>query len=209
MSLAVAAIPEGLPIVVTVTLALGVMRMAKRNAIVKKLPSVEALGCATVVCADKTGTLTKNEMTVTTIRAFDPRQPVDAEVTGVGYGAGGDVLADGRRVTAASAPRVARVLEVGCVCNNAIISHEGQLVGQPTEGAILSAGMKMGVASSREAHERLHEVPFRSENKWMSVSAKGPLCPSVGGTVRRHATPARLLASTHPLPSPSRRRPSL
>lgn len=111
VSLAVAAIPEGLPICVTVTLALGVMRMAKRNAIIKKLPSVEALGCATVVCVDKTGTLTQNQMTVQEIFCLGING--NLHFTGVGYSVSGcRVLLNGAPVAPKSLPPVVRLLEV-------------------------------------------------------------------------------------------------
>ncbi|CAF1333002.1 unnamed protein product, partial [Rotaria sordida] len=165
VSLAVAAIPEGLPIVVTVTLALGVQRMAKREAIIKKLPIVETLGCVTVVCSDKTGTLTKNEMTVTNIMTSDGEV---AEVTGSGYDGQGDVLCDNQRVTYDSHPLISKIVEVGAVCNNAEIINS-QLRGQPTEGALLAVAMKMNVPHLREQFHREREWPFSHENKWMAV----------------------------------------
>uniref|UniRef100_A0A9L0RQ07 P-type Ca(2+) transporter n=1 Tax=Equus caballus TaxID=9796 RepID=A0A9L0RQ07_HORSE len=132
VSLAVAAIPEGLPIVVTVTLALGVMRMVKKRAIVKKLPIVETLGCCNVICSDKTGTLTKNEMTVTHIFTSDG---VHAEVTGVGYNPFGEVIVDGDVVHGFYNPAVSRIVEAGCVCNDAVIRNN-TLMGKPTEPEI-------------------------------------------------------------------------
>ncbi|XP_041377017.1 calcium-transporting ATPase type 2C member 1-like [Gigantopelta aegis] len=165
VSLAVAAIPEGLPIVVTVTLAIGVMRMAKRKAIVKKLPVVETLGCVTVICSDKTGTLTKNEMTVTHIVAADGQE---AEVTGVGYNANGEVTCNFQKVRVESHPAFAKVIEVGCVCNNADIS-DGCLLGQPTEGALIAVAQKMHMGNVREQYTRLQEMPFNSDNKYMVV----------------------------------------
>ncbi|CAF1666141.1 unnamed protein product, partial [Adineta ricciae] len=165
VSLAVAAIPEGLPIVVTVTLALGVQRMAKREAIVKKLPIVETLGCVTVVCSDKTGTLTKNEMTVTNILTSDGQV---AEVTGSGYNGDGDVLCNSQRVAYDSHPSIAKIIEVGSVCNNAEIVNS-QLRGQPTEGALLAVALKMNLPHIREQFQREHEWPFTHENKWMAV----------------------------------------
>lgn len=168
VSLAVAAIPEGLPIVVTVTLALGVQRMAKREAIVKKLPIVETLGCVTVVCSDKTGTLTKNEMTVTNIVTSDGQI---AEVTGSGYNSEGDVLCGSQRVTYDSHPSIRKIVEVGAICNNAEIAN-GQLRGQPTEGALLAVAMKMNVPHLREQFQREHEWPFTHETKWMAIECQ-------------------------------------
>nr|CAD7409274.1 unnamed protein product [Timema cristinae] len=138
VSLAVAAIPEGLPIVVTVTLALGVMRMAKQNAIVKKLPTVETLGCVNVICSDKTGTITKNEMTVTVIVTSDGYL---AEVSGAGYNDQGEIHIHKCDSVDRARDSIYNLLEVGCVCNNAVINGE-VLLGQPTEGALLACGMK-------------------------------------------------------------------
>ncbi|XP_054715664.1 calcium-transporting ATPase type 2C member 1-like [Uloborus diversus] len=165
VSLAVAAIPEGLPIVVTVTLALGVMRMAKRNAIIKKLPTVETLGCVTVTCCDKTGTLTKNEMTVTSIVTSEMYH---AEVTGVGYSEPGQVHITESGNHAQQMNSARSVIEAGCVCNNAEVVND-QLRGQPTEGALLVAAKKLDLNNVQERYTRLQEIPFSSENKFMAV----------------------------------------
>ncbi|KAF7656998.1 hypothetical protein LDENG_00033360 [Lucifuga dentata] len=165
VSLAVAAIPEGLPIVVTVTLALGVMRMVKKRAIVKKLPIVETLGCCNVICSDKTGTLTKNEMTVTRVFTSDG---LHAEVTGVGYNREGEVLLDGEIVHGFSCPSISKIVEVGCVCNDSVIRNH-TLLGRPTEGALIALAMKMGLESLRQEFVRTEEHPFNSEQKWMAV----------------------------------------
>uniref|UniRef100_A0A8C3G8S1 P-type Ca(2+) transporter n=1 Tax=Cyclopterus lumpus TaxID=8103 RepID=A0A8C3G8S1_CYCLU len=165
VSLAVAAIPEGLPIVVTVTLALGVMRMVKKRAIIKKLPIVETLGCCNVICSDKTGTLTKNEMTVTQLFTSDG---LHAEVSGVGYNGAGEVLLDGDVVHGFSCPSISKIVEVGCVCNDSVIRNHN-LLGRPTEGALIALAMKMGLESLQQEYVRLEEHPFTSEQKWMSV----------------------------------------
>ncbi|KAL1505606.1 hypothetical protein ABEB36_005134 [Hypothenemus hampei] len=165
VSLAVAAIPEGLPIVVTVTLALGVMRMAKRKAIVKKLPTVETLGCVNVICSDKTGTITRNEMTATVLVTSDG---YIAELTGAGYNDHGQVLLHKCENPEKARESVARLLEAGAVANNAIIADE-TLMGQPTEGALLAAAMKHGMYNISDKYIRLQEFPFSSEQKMMAV----------------------------------------
>ncbi|CAK6982093.1 calcium-transporting ATPase type 2C member 1, partial [Scomber scombrus] len=165
VSLAVAAIPEGLPIVVTVTLALGVMRMVKKRAIVKKLPIVETLGCCNVICSDKTGTLTKNEMTVTQLYTSDG---LHAEVTGVGYNGAGDVLLDGEMIHGFSCSSISRIVEVGCVCNDSVIRSR-TLLGRPTEGALIALAMKMGLEGLQQEYVRVEEHPFSSDKKWMAI----------------------------------------
>ncbi|XP_059849150.1 calcium-transporting ATPase type 2C member 2-like isoform X2 [Hypanus sabinus] len=140
VSLAVAAIPEGLPIVVTVTLALGVIRMSKKRVIIKKLPVVETLGCCNVICSDKTGTLTANQMSATRLITSDG---IQAEVTGTGYNGKGNVhlLSTGEVVKAFSNVSVGKLVEAGCLCNNAAITKDS-FIGQPTEGALIALAMK-------------------------------------------------------------------
>ncbi|XP_067158517.1 calcium-transporting ATPase type 2C member 2 [Apteryx mantelli] len=167
VSLAVAAIPEGLPIVVTVTLVLGVLRMAKKRVIVKKLPIVETLGCCNVICSDKTGTLTANEMTVTQLVTSDGFQ---AEVSGVGYNGEGNVyLLPSREILKEfSNVSVGKLVEAGCVVNNAIIG-KNNVIGQPTEGALIALAMKMELTDIKDIYIRKKEIPFSSEQKWMAV----------------------------------------
>ncbi|XP_021396721.2 calcium-transporting ATPase type 2C member 2 [Lonchura striata] len=167
VSLAVAAIPEGLPIVVTVTLVLGVLRMAKRKVIVKKLPIVETLGCCNVICSDKTGTLTANEMTVTRLLSSDGCQ---AEVSGVGYNGEGNVylLPSKEILKEFSNVSIGKLVEAGCVVNNAVI-RKNSVIGQPTEGALIALAMKMELADIKDIYVRKKEIPFSSEQKWMAV----------------------------------------
>ncbi|MGV8846667.1 cation-translocating P-type ATPase [Tessaracoccus sp.] len=165
VSLAVAAVPEGLPAILSVVLSLGVQKMAKRNAIVKNLNSVETLGSASVICSDKTGTLTQNEMTVQEIRTISGR----ATVTGVGYQPVGDVRTDGDdQLTEGRS-----VLVGGSLSSNADLREvDGawEIVGDPTEAAFLVAERKLGVTDDREQRfSRIGEVPFTSERKRMST----------------------------------------
>uniref|UniRef100_A0A674HAT1 Calcium-transporting ATPase n=1 Tax=Taeniopygia guttata TaxID=59729 RepID=A0A674HAT1_TAEGU len=163
--LAVAAIPEGLPIVVTVTLVLGVLRMAKKKVIVKKLPIVETLGCCNVICSDKTGTLTANEMTVTRLLASDGCQ---AEVSGVGYNGEGNVYLLPSKEILKEFSNVSIGKLAGCVVNNAVI-RKNSVIGQPTEGALIALAMKMELADIKDIYVRKKEIPFSSEQKWMAV----------------------------------------
>ncbi len=177
VSLAVAAVPEGLPAILSVVLALGVQRMARQRAIVKKLSSVETLGSASVICSDKTGTLTRNEMTVTTVVTGSG----EVEVTGTGYRPEGEVVTNGRRLGAGDAARpdaaladeVRFVLAGGSLANDAVLREDGgewTVQGDPTEAAFLVAEAKLGVTEAREARfERVGEVPFTSERKLMST----------------------------------------
>lgn len=178
VSLAVAAIPEGLPIVVTVTLALGVMRMAKRNVIAKFLPTVETLGCVNAVCSDKTGTLTLNCMEVTEIVSASLQKakvvPLDERRSGRSHDrmcAPGQVVCGGELVSVDSHPDIAKVIEVGSICNNAQLK-EGKVIGLPTEGALLHVGYMLGLHSLRDQFVRTEERSFSSEKKWMGVRVR-------------------------------------
>jgi len=162
IALAVAAIPEGLPAVVTVTLALGMHRMAKRHAIVKKLAAVETLGCTTVICSDKTGTLTLNRMTARRVLCRGRR----LDVTGDGYSAEGMIAAaDGGEV-----PDLAPLLHAAALCADSRL-RDGQLIGDPTEGALLALALKGGVERDELAarHPRIAEIPFDSAHKFMAT----------------------------------------
>ena len=174
VALAVAAVPEGLPAIVTTTLALGVRRMAQRNAIVRKLPAVETLGSATVIASDKTGTLTKNEMTVRTIVTASGR----ADLGGTGYAPEGDLQRDSRLVEdEALHAEVERALRAADLANNATLSHNDgrwSVQGDPTEGALIVAARKVGLTQEAldARFERVGEVPFSSERKLMSTVHK-------------------------------------
>ncbi|HLC57934.1 MAG TPA: cation-translocating P-type ATPase [Candidatus Nanoarchaeia archaeon] len=159
ISLAVAAIPEGLPAIVTITLALGVQKMLKRNVLVRRLNSVETLGSTTLICADKTGTLTKNQMTVKKIFANE----MFFEVAGEGYGVKGEFFSGGRK---ADVKGLDMLLLCGKLCNNAALNDDGAVRGDPTEIALLVAAKKAGM---NEDYQRVKEVPFTSESKSMST----------------------------------------
>jgi len=173
ISLAIAAVPEGLPAVVTISLALGMREMIKRHALIRKLSSVETLGSATVICSDKTGTLTQNEMTVT--RLWADGQFIS--VTGAGYVPKGDFLVDGQKVVISKYPAALTVLWLGILNNDASIETTGEedsqrtyrIVGDPTEGSLLVAAAKAGATyvEIKEAYPRESEVPFDSERKRM------------------------------------------
>ena len=175
VSLAVAAVPEGLPAVVTVALSLGVLRMARRRALVRRLSAVETLGSTSVICTDKTGTLTVGEMTVRALHVAGRSY----EVTGEGYGPEGEVRFEGKK---AEAPHAAPLLELATVqlgCNNAhLVEKDGtwHTVGDPTEGALLAAGAKAGGDRERIERElpKEHEVPFDSDRKRSSVIRRKP-----------------------------------
>lgn len=173
VSLAVAAIPEGLPAIVTIALSLGVQRMIRKNAIVRKLPAVETLGCASVICSDKTGTMTQNKMTVTKIWSGGKSW----DVTGTGYLLQGDFFYHDHKVDVLREKTLQQLLTFGALCNNAVVSvkrNEAQLDGDPTEGALLIAALKAGYEKNMLLNEFTieKEYPFDSARKMMSVLVK-------------------------------------
>lgn len=174
VSLAVAAIPEGLPAVVTIVLALGMQRMAKHNAIMKKLHAVETLGSTTVICSDKTGTLTQNQMTI--IKLYVPGLEID--VQGDGYKPVGAMTAEDKKLELDNEPAVHRLLEIQALCNDARLEHivedgtdEWRVIGDPTEGAMIVAAAKAGLHydALNQAMPRLQEIPFDSKRKLMTT----------------------------------------
>jgi magnesium-transporting ATPase (P-type) len=181
VGLAVAAIPEGLPAIMTVALAIGVQRMAARHAVIRRLPAVETLGSVTVICSDKTGTLTRNEMTVQQVVLAD----AVVDVEGAGYAPVGALRVDGRelavRELAARWPALHGLAEVAALCNDAAIhERDGQwlLAGDPTEGALRTLAMKAGIDPAVLVLERprLEVIPFESEHRFMAT-----LHPGAGG----------------------------
>ncbi|HET7271755.1 MAG TPA: cation-translocating P-type ATPase [Rubrobacter sp.] len=174
VALAVAAVPEGLPAIVTAVLAIGVQRMAHRNAIVRKLPAVETLGSATVIASDKTGTLTKNEMTVRTVLTASGH----ADLGGTGYAPEGELHLNSKRPSdAALRTEVEQILQAGERANNATLSNSDgrwSVQGDPTEGALIVAARKIGLTPDvlDQRFERVGEVPFSSERKLMSTVQK-------------------------------------
>ena len=169
---AVAAIPEGLPALVTITLALGVQQMARRNAIIRRLPAVETLGSVTRICSDKTGTLTTNEMMVRTVLT----RAGEYAVAGLGYDPAGSISLAGRDIVPAERGDLVAVLTAMSVVNDAVVSQgpDGRwgLVGEPTEGALRTLGMKAGFDPS--GYPRTAVLPFDSEHKYMATANTTP-----------------------------------
>jgi len=163
----VASIPEGLPAIITITLAVGVQRMAGRNAIIRRLPSVETLGSVSVICSDKTGTLTRNEMTVRTVRIAGAQFDVD----GSGYKPEGDIKKDDSKIEDLSTePVLERLIQCVRACNDAAVEEkegEWKLNGSPTEGALVTLALKAGLKDFKP--ERIDDIPFESEHKYMAT----------------------------------------
>ena len=165
ISLAVAAVPEALPAVITTSLTIGTYRMAKRNAVVRRLPAVEVLGSTTIICSDKTGTLTKGEMTVRNLYVYDK----SAQVTGAGYGLEGEVVD-----SHIDKNDLMLLAKTAVLCNDANIAFKGDkadLTGDPTEIALLVFAYKSGVRKDKMNSEfpRVQEIPFSSERKMMTT----------------------------------------
>jgi magnesium-transporting ATPase (P-type) len=170
IGLAVAAIPEGLPAIVTIALALGTQRMARRNAIVRRLPAVETLGAVTVICSDKTGTLTKNEMTVASVLLPEG----DFTVSGAGYAPEGEILRDDAPVDPSAMSGLAELARAGLLCSDAELRHRDgawSLAGDPTEGALIAFAVKAGLDPEAERRDwpRKDEIPFESEHRFMAT----------------------------------------
>ncbi len=170
VSMAIAAIPEGLPAIMTITLALGVQNMARRNAIVRHLPAVEALGAVTVICTDKTGTLTRNEMTVQNVITAE----VQLQVSGVGYSPTGGFSRDGKESPVTDYPDTLDMFRAGMLCNEASVhQQDGTWVihGDPTEGALITLAMKatLDPLFEQEKLPRTDVIPFESEHRFMAT----------------------------------------
>lgn len=170
VALAVSAIPEGLPAVVTVTLAIGVSRMAQRHTIIRKLPAVETLGSTTVICSDKTGTLTENQMTVQAIYAGG----ASYALSGVGYDSEGSILQNEQPIEINQNPALRECLQCGLLCNDSHLQdQDGQLsvAGDPTEGALLVSAQKAGIIRQplEQAQPRLDTIPFESQYQYMAT----------------------------------------
>jgi Ca2+-transporting ATPase len=186
VSLAVAAIPEGLPAILTIALAAGARAMSKRNALIRRLPSVETLGSATVICSDKTGTLTKNEMTV--VKIYTGKKVY--RVTGAGYEPQGEFMLGDNFVAAGREPDLAETLRAGMLCNDAVlrrVDNRYEISGDPTEGALIVAAAKAGIHDSLP---RLDQIPFDSKQMYMSTLNQD----SDGNIIYVKGSPERILA---------------
>ena len=170
VGLAVAAIPEGLPAIMTITLAIGVQRMAQRNVIIRRLPAVETLGSVSVICSDKTGTLTRNEMTVQSVVVGSGSY----EVSGVGYDPHGGFAINGEAIAPEQDPLLHELSQAGMLCNDSTLRESAgnwELQGDPTEGALMTLGMKMGMdpEHQKKALPRTDVIPFESEHRFMAT----------------------------------------
>lgn len=170
VGLAVAGIPEGLPAIMTITLAIGVQRMAKKHAIIRRLPAVETLGSVTVICSDKTGTLTRNEMTVKTIATGAGI----CEVSGSGYDPHGAFSLDGQDVTTENFPLLKEIAQAALLCNDATVSEVGGLwsmQGDPTEGSLVTLSLKAGLDHNycQAQFPRTDAIPFESQHRFMAT----------------------------------------
>jgi Ca2+-transporting ATPase len=175
VSLAVAAVPEALPAVVTISLALGVQRMVRRHALIRKLPAVETLGCTTFICSDKTGTLTQDQMTIR--RVYTDGKLID--VTGVGYEPKGEFHLDGKALNPEKNAALQKLLHIGSLCNDtSLISANDvwEIKGDPTEGALVVTAAKAGLWQEKLQSQspRIHEIPFSSETKRMTTVHQTP-----------------------------------
>ncbi|MBE9136356.1 cation-transporting P-type ATPase [Nodosilinea sp. LEGE 07088] len=186
LSMAVAVVPEGLPAVITVTLALGTQRMVRRHALIRKLPAVETLGSVTTICSDKTGTLTQNKMVVQQIQTLTH----DYHVTGEGYAPVGSILGNEPTSSPEDSPALEGLLIASALCNDAALSQSGSIwtvLGDPTEGALLALAGKGGFNAGKLSRhcDRLAEIPFTSERKRMSVvvqPCEEGTCPLTGSS---------------------------
>ncbi len=179
VALAVAAVPEGLPAIVTINLALGMREMVKRNALIRRLPAVETLGSASAICSDKTGTLTQNEMTAVKLSVLDKT----IDVTGQGYAPEGEFVLDGQKVDPLEIPDAKQLLLGGMLASDARLEVEAvdgtksyRLVGDPTEGALVVAAQKAGLDPNtiKSVYPRVAEIPFDSARKRMSTLHRDP-----------------------------------
>ena len=205
VALAVGAVPEGLPAVITITLAIGVRRMAARHAVVRRLPAVETLGATSVICSDKTGTLTKNQMTA---RRVATGQGVTG-LSGAGYTPEGELIGENGGAVAPDDARD-RLIHAALLCNDArLVNDDGQwsVLGDPMEGALLTLAMKAGLhpETERELWARLDEIPFDAQHRFMATLHEGP---GGGRRIFVKGAPERVLAmcidqagpgATHPV----------
>jgi magnesium-transporting ATPase (P-type) len=176
VALAVGVVPEGLPAVITITLAIGVQRMAARNAAIRRLPAVETLGATSVICSDKTGTLTRNEMTARRIVTADHT----ILVTGSGYAPDGELTATGQDDDVAALAAAAPLIRTGLLCNDAHLRATGNqwaVDGDPMEGALVALAMKAGLdpEHARAEWRRLDEIPFDARHRFMATLHEGPI----------------------------------